>query len=281
VNARTEGVSSGSAALWTALARQWNVVDVPLRPCAEDVAFYEAVAHGWRLDHPGRRLRALLLGVTPEIATMRWPDGASLTAVDHSRPMVANVWPKPAHGIAVCADWRAMPLANAAHDLALGDGCLTLLPPPGGYAAFAASLREALEDEGLVALRCFCRPATVESPAAVFSDLRAARVRGFHAFKWRLVMSLHGSLEEGVRLAEVWDCWTAEVRDPEAVAERCGWPVELVRSMELYRGSASRYFFPTVDEAGSALAPEFRLESRHAGRYELAERCPILVYRAR
>lgn len=281
MNAPSEGVSPGSAALWTTLAKQWRVIDVPLRPCAEDVAFYEAVAHGWRLDHPGKRLRALLLGVTPEIATMRWPEGTTLAAVDHSRPMVASVWPKPAHGVAICADWRAMPLPRASCDLALGDGCLTLLPPPDGYGAFAASLRATLADDGLVALRCFCRPVRAETPAEVFSDLRAARVRGFHAFKWRLVMSLHGTLEEGVRLADVWDCWAAEAHDPEALAERCGWPVELVRSMELYRGNASRYFFPAIDEAAAALAPEFSLESSHAGRYELAERCPILVYRAR
>lgn len=281
VNAPTEVVSPASAALWATLAKQWSLIDVPLRPCAEDVRCYETVASGWQRDHPGRSLRALLLGVTSEIATMRWPERATLTAVDHSLPMVSNLWPKPALGTAVCADWRAMPLPHGSRDVALGDGCLTLLTPPEGYAAFAASLRATLADDGLVALRCFCRPLRAERPGEVFADLHARRTRGFHAFKWRLAMSLHGRLEEGVRLADVWNCWAEEVREPDAIAARCGWPRELVKSMELYRGNASRYFFPTVEEAAAALAPGFSLAFCHAGGYELAERCPILVYRAR
>jgi SAM-dependent methyltransferase len=281
MNAPTAGISPGSAALWSALAKQWSLIDVPLRPCAEDLRCYRAVIQGWQTEHPGRAVRGLLLGVTAEIAGMRWPEDATLTAVDHSLPMVAGVWPRPAFGLAVCADWRAMPLPRASCDVALGDGCLTLLPPPAGYAAFASSLRAVLTDDGLVALRCFCRPARAERPEAVLADLDAPRVRGFHAFKWRLVMSLHGSLEEGVRLAEVWDLWASSVRDPDAIADRCGWPRELVRSLELYRENASRYFFPTVEEAAAALAPQFSLRFLHAGGYELAERCPILVYRAR
>jgi hypothetical protein len=281
LNAPTEDISPGSAALWTTLAKRWSLIDVPLRPCEEDLGFYEVVVRDWQRDHPGRGVRGLLLGVTSEIATMRWPERATLAAVDHSLPMVANVWPKPAHGLAVCADWRAMPLPRGSRDVALGDGCLTLLPPPEGYAAFAASLRATLADDGLVALRCFCRPASAEKPSQVLADLGARRVRGFHAFKWRFVMSLHGgSLEEGVRLSDVWDCWAAEVRDPDAIADCCGWPRELVRSMELYRGNASRYRFPTVGEAAAALAPEFSMLFVHTGGYELAERCPILVYRA-
>ncbi len=265
--------------VWSAFARQWRVIDVPLRPAQDDVAVYQKVVDAWQGGHPDRGVRGLLLGVTAEIATMRWPGGASLLAVDHSYPMVANVWPKPAHGMAVCADWRTMPLPARSMDVALGDGCLTLLSIPEGREAFARNVRRVLADDGVFALRCFCRPEQPETPRQVLDDLESRRVRGFHAFKWRFVMAVHGRAANGVRLADVWDCWKAEVRDAAALAARCGWPLESVRSLEIYRGSETRYLFSTVEESQRSLAPWFSLESQHVGRYELAERCPILVFR--
>jgi SAM-dependent methyltransferase len=224
-------------------------------------------------------VRGLLLGVTAEIATMRWPERASLVAVDHSLPMVANVWPKPPHGTAVCGDWRTMPLPARSRDIALGDGCLTLLSVPEGREAFARNLKRVLTDDGVLALRCFCRPDEAETPGQVFDALRAGRIRGFHAFKWRLVMALHGQPHEGTRLADVWNCWSAEVADPDAFARERGWPLEAVRSLEVYRNSETRYLFSTIEESRRSLAPWFALESQHVGRYELAERCPVLVFR--
>jgi SAM-dependent methyltransferase len=273
MNARAE-LPHSAASHWTAFAGQWRLVDVPLRPCADDIRCYETLVRA-------RGVRGLLLGVTAEIANMAWPAGSSLVAVDHSLPMVNNVWPRPPHGAAVCADWRDMPLAAGSCDVALGDGCLTLLPWPDGFRKFAGSLRRVLAEDGKLALRTFCRPEKRETPGQVFADLRAGRIRGFHAFKWRLAMALHGDVEEGTRLADVWDCWSEEIADPDEVARARGWPAELARSMELYRGSETRYLFPTEAEARDGLASDFALEARHTGGYELAERCPILVFRPR
>lgn len=279
MNARAEPAVLGHPTVWTALAPQWRAIDAPLRPGEDDVAVYEELMRQWQRAHPGRAARGLLLGVTAEIASMAWPEGASFVAVDHSLPMVANVWPRPAHGSPVCADWRAMPLPSGSRDVALGDGCLTLLPVPRGRQRFAENLRRVLVDDGVLALRCFCRPGKPEPTARVFDDLRAGRIRGFHAFKWRLAMSLHAEVEEGVRLGDVWERWRAEVADPDALARSLGWPLAAVRSMQVYRGSDARYLFSTEEEIRAGLAPWFTLESQHAGRYELAERCPILVFR--
>ena len=279
MNARSEQLGIPPSGLWTTLAKQWRVIDVPLRPSDDDQKAYENIVFNWQRANPSRPVRGLLLGVTGEIAAMRWPAGASLLAVDHSLPMVANVWPKPPHGAAVCADWRAMPVEPGSRDVALGDGCLTLLSVPAGRAAFAASLRSVLADDGMLALRCFCRPETSETPDQVFDDLRAGRIEGFCAFKWRLAMSLHGRPDEGVRLADIWECWSAEVKDADELATHCGWPLEAVRSMDVYRGSETRYLFSTIEESRKSLAPWFTLQSQHVGRYELAERCPILVFR--
>lgn len=279
MNARAEPLALDAPSVWSQFARQWRVIDVPLRPAEEDVGVYERTVGAWQQAHPDRALRALLLGVTAEIATMQWPERASLVAIDHSPAMIAKVWPHPAHGSALCADWRAMPLAPRSRDVALGDGCLTLLSVPHGRAAFAQSVRDALADDGILALRCFCRPEEAETPKQVFADCAAGRIGSFHAFKWRLAMALHRGPEEGTRLADVWDCWSAEVPDAEAFAASRGWPPEAVRSLEVYRDSETRYMFATVDEVCDALAPWFTCTARHVGSYELAERCPILVLR--
>ena len=279
MNARAEPTAVQAPNVFSTFARQWRVIDVPLRPSEDDVAVYEDVVDAWQCAHRARRVRGLLLGVTAEIATMRWPAGSSLIAVDHSFPMVANVWPKPPHGAAVCGDWRTMPLPAHSMDVALGDGCLTLLSVPEGRAAFARNLKRVLAEDGMLALRCFCRPEKPETPGQVFDALRAGKIQGFHAFKWRLVMALHGRPHEGTRLGDVWDCWSAEVSEPDEFARQRGWPLEAVRSLEVYRDSDTRYLFSTIEESRRSLAPWFTPESQHAGRYELAERCPILIFR--
>ncbi len=85
----------------------------PLRPSPEDVATIERVARDANAQ------RALILGVTPEVATCAWPEGARLTAVDVSEEMIARVWPATAvsHGArAIRGDWRALPLEDASVD---------------------------------------------------------------------------------------------------------------------------------------------------------------------
>jgi hypothetical protein len=119
--------NAAGAANWGKASRQWSLVGSPLRPDASDVAFAEA-AIAERFRATGRPPRAVLLGVTPELAACRWPAGTRLTAVDNSRAMIDALWPAPGvpDGAQVlCADWRAMPIADGSIDVVVGDGCYT------------------------------------------------------------------------------------------------------------------------------------------------------------
>src|SRR5207248_8807639 len=87
---------------WTEIARQWERVGPPLRPCAEDVAIYQSEVDRWSRAHGAPR--ALILGVTPELYRLRWPAGTDLAAADHTRSMIDAVWPGPRSAV-VCADW--------------------------------------------------------------------------------------------------------------------------------------------------------------------------------
>jgi hypothetical protein len=63
-----------------------------------------------------------------------------------------------------------------------------------------------LRPGGLFSHRFFLRPERGEKTDSVFDELRAGRIGNFHIFKWRLAMSMHGAIEDGVRLGDIWDC---------------------------------------------------------------------------
>ena len=245
------------------------------------MGIYESGFRRWYAAERPDRLRALLLGVTPEIAAMPWPAGTLLLAVDRSQAMIRGVWPGAAFGqLAVCARWRVLPLADGRQDIVLGDGCFSAVTFD-EYAALANSLHRALQRRGLVLMRFFTRPERPETPAHVFAELHAGGIGSFHAFKWRLAMALHTSLDAGVRLADIWDAWHAAVPRPEEVAQSRGWPLPVVLTIDDFRGVSERYTFPTLSEARAAMAGGFEEVSCDFPGYELGERCPIMAFRPR
>ncbi len=266
---------------WNEHARQWSLIGSPLRPAPEDIRLLESAVQDWHSQNAVHTPRALLCGVTAEIAGMRWPAGTRLTAVDHSRPMIAGVWPRnPAPGLAVCGDWFALPLADASQHLLIGDGCYSIFTGRAYYAAFSAELRRVAARNALLAMRYFLRPARAESVKQVVADLWGKRIGNFHVFKWRLAMALHGTLEEGVRLGDIWNAWHAAAPDPAALATHLGWRPEVVNTIHNYRNIDTRYTFPTLEEA-RALVGDFSIVATHTPGYELGERCPTLIMRPR
>ena len=266
---------------WIRPAQSWALRASPLRPAPEDVEIYEREFRRWHEATRPVPLHALLLGVTPEIATMSWPAGTRLLAVDRSQAMIRGVWPGAALGhMAVCSAWAALPLPDRTQDLLIGDGSFSALTAD-AYTAMMQNLRRVIRPQGLVLMRFFTRPDRPEAPASAFADLRAGRIGSFHAFKWRLAMALHGSLDAGVRLADIWSAWHDAIPDPEEVARERGWPLPAVLTIDDFRGVGARYTFPTLAEARAVMAAGFEEASCHFPTYELGERCPILVFRPR
>lgn len=250
---------------WPTHARQWARIGPPLRPSPADVALMEAAVAGRAAP------RALLLGVTPELATMAWPAGTRLTAIDHSEAMIDAVFPAGA-GDALRGEWTAIPRPDASFDVVVGDGCLSCLAYPVGYAAVGAELRRVLAPGGRVVLRLF---ALVPEPLAqVADDLHAGRIAGFHALKWRIAMAIQPA-DRTVAVAEILAAFDRIAPDRDALP----WPRETVDTIDAYRGSTIRYTFPTADEQVAALGIPLT-EIRHAG-YELGDRCPTVVLDSR
>lgn len=270
---------SGRTSHWTQHAQQWDLIGAPLRPSAADTARLETEIAVWQKRTAVAMPRALLCGVTPEVARLKWPAGTQLTAIDHSMRMINGVWPAgEAPGYAVCADWLAMPLPAASQHLLLGDGSHCQMVGRARYAAFNAELRRVAADNALVAMRHFLRPDLQEPVGRVFDDLRQKRIGNFHVFKWRLAMALHGPLEQGVRLGDVWDAWHQQVPDPRALAAALDWPLAVVNTIQNYRDVDTRYTFPTLEEV-RALSVGFSITGIHVPAYEIGDRCPTLVMR--
>lgn len=265
---------------WNRHAQQWQWIASPLRPAPEDIAFIENAVADWHRRQPVPALHALLLGVTPEIARMPWPAGAQLVAIDRSQPMIEAVWPgDTAARRARLGEWTQLPLADASQHVVIGDGCFVLLSYPDAWRAAIAEARRVLREDGAFIMRFFTRPETRESLDEIIGDLTNGRIGNFHVFKWRLAMALHGALEDGVRLADIWDAWRAAATDPDALAAQLGWPREVVHTIDNYRGVATRYTFPTLAELRAALAAAFSETDCFLPRYELGDRCPTLVLR--
>lgn len=275
----------GIEAHWRSFAGQFALLDSPLRPCAEDVRILEEMlAAEPEVFGAAAKKRAWLLGVTPEIATLRWPQELELLAVERVQAMIDAVWPGDTdRRRAICADWLDAPFPDQSFDLAVGDGCLTAVGFPDELSRLLASVHRCLRRDGYLMLRLFCRPDVAETPNAVIAALQSGAPGSFHAFKWRLAMAVQGMADApDVAVDAVWQIWNAAQIDMRALAEARGWLPEQVRTIEFYRGSPARYNFMRFDDTIRHLQQAgFDLLATRTGSYELAERCPHVLLRKR
>lgn len=276
-------VSVGARSYWSGLARSYEALGSPLRPASEDIRFLEGTVASWAARHADVQLHALLLGVTPEIAEMRWPNSSSLIALDNSMPMAQAVWPGnvPSGRQVVCGDWCALPVQGSSCHLAIGDGSLNCLRYPDGFHAAAEALRDVLSDDGLLVLRCYTQPVAQERPEEVFEDMLRGAIPSFHHFKFRLLMALQPSTCQGIAVSEVYRFWAERNADARGLMARSGWEKQAIEMIELYRGSDTVHTFPTLSEFRSVLHEFFDEISVHTSSYNLGERCPILVWKPR
>jgi hypothetical protein len=268
---------------WRDAAHHWHNYGSPLRPCAADVRAMEEFVGRGRPDGGGRPVRALMLGVTPEIATMAWPAGTVLTAVDMSLPMIDCVWPGDVamRRRAVHADWFDFAGGAGHFDVVIGDGTFALLDYPWQYRALAAKARHWLADDGIMVTRPFLQAPVRETPGAVFADLVANRIASFHSFKLRLAMALQESAESGVRMGDAYAAWERAAIDVDALTATTGWRRGVIETVRTWEGKDSRLSFPGAAEFDDAMGELFDKEDERHLPYELGERCPVVCFRPR
>ncbi len=183
---------------WTQHAKQWQLLDSPLRPHADDIAIYQGLLN----QHVATKTRlvVVVLGVTPEIVKLQWPDGTHLHAIERVAEMAQSCWQDQPDRRLHLADWLQMPLPNDSVDLVIGDGCFTNLASEHQYLALYAEIGRVLKLGGHFIHRYFTQSPIKENPVAVL----ATPDDNFHAYKWRLAMSLQPDFASGVKLADIW-----------------------------------------------------------------------------
>jgi len=261
---------------WETISSHWRNVGCPLRPCPDDIENYTKL-----IDPHGRdAIRALILGVTPELYHFAWPAGSTVHSVDRSRAMIKAIWPGPAES-ATNADWLDMPFPDESFDCVLCDGGLTLLEYPRSQQVLSATLARVLRRRGQFISRLFANPDQSEKPAAVLSDLGAGNIPSVHILKLRLAMALQRSAESGIVLEHVFETIIREFGSLDGLHASTGWPQGEVSTLSSYYLSKDRYHFFTRQQAievlttGGGLVFERAIESS----YPLGERCPFLSFR--
>lgn len=264
---------------WNDYVRRWSHIGPPLRPGEEDIRLFEALVSDALTAATGTHL-AVLLGVTAEIARMKWPAGRALVAIDQSPGMVAGIWPRDDVAVpatAVVGDWRNLPLADRSASIAIGDGCYSMLVTARSYDRLSSELARVLKPEGRCIVRLFVRPERPETIGAVVDDLKGGRIGNFHIFKWRLAMAVPAGEEFDVRLGDIWSAWEDTGIDPVILATGNDWPLTAVETIRAYRDNDTRYTFLPLAVMRQRAAPYFVELGHYVQGYELAERCPTML----
>jgi hypothetical protein len=262
---------------WAQTVRYWSQIGPPLRPAPADIAIYESAAQAWIARHGAPRV--LLFGVTPEIYRMHWPAGADFAAVDHSRPMIENVWPGPPQAV-TCCNWLDLVLPAGSRDIGICDGGLHLISYPTQQAQLVHLLWHTLSEQGQFFLRLYTSPVAHESPRQVLEDLLAGRVSSMNLLKLRLGMALMENAAAGIELGLVWRTLHDAVPDLEELAERVGWTVEHTLAINAYRAAKTRYHFSSTKEVCDLFCKDpggFTLADMHIPHYERGGQFPTLI----
>ncbi len=276
---RDDAASAVPGAHWSSFARIWDRIRPPLRPSTEDVACYAGHITEWARRHGPPR--GLILGVTPELCRLPWPEGSAVTAVDRSADMIERVWPGPRES-AIRADWSRLPCPDASIDVALCDAGFVQLSYPHQASAVVRSLRRVVRPEGLCLVRLCVPPDRPESPRDVLDEWRSGGIPNASVLKLRLGMSLQADSRTGVPLARIWQSLDQAAGDGDGMASVPGWTAEEASTLASYQNNPARYRFLTLSEVEELFLRRpggFVVTSVTQPSYLLGDRCPLAVFR--
>jgi SAM-dependent methyltransferase len=256
------------SAHWSSFQRVFFRMRPPLRPDADVVDAFRELTRD--CADP-----MLLLGVTPELADL----SPNLTALDRTQAMIDAVWPGDTpRRRARTGNWLKLGLPAASFASVIGDGSLTV-PYPGPATKLLREAAHVLMPGGRFVCRVFASPEPGEPLRAARDAMARGEIGSIHALKWRIAMALaHERGEANVPAREIREEFMRWFPDRDALVAETGWPRDEVDTIDMYAGSDANYSFASRSQFLAIVPPEFRgARFVDVGRYELAERCPLLV----
>lgn len=269
-------MSDKQAAVWQSHSGQWALVDAPLRPSPSDGALMLDLL-GPTFERTPAGAQVAMLGVTPEVVQLNWPDGTRLQAFDCSEGMLEAVWAP--HGrissSASLARWQALPGPSAQFDAVVGDGALNALPTYDEYRAVLRELWRVTRASASVVIRCFVRPGIPGTIALLREELNAGAIGSFHALKWRLAMLLAARHDGIVSVRAIYEVFEQEF-DRQELARVTGWLPGVIDTIDAYRAMPTIYSFPTISQIIAVCDDLWEMDALSTADYELANCCPTL-----
>ena len=223
---------------WPRIAYSWHLVGPPLRPSPEEIELFERGVS--RSAEGVANLRGLILGVTPELFLLGWPEGAVVRALDASKEMIEAIWPGP-KGSAVLGSWTSAPIADASQDIIVCDGGFGTLSHPQGQRDLLCEIRRILVPGGVFVVRLFAPAGLTGSLADIAADLDAGSIASLDALKLRLWGVLQENLAKGVRPRDVVAAIEAMAGGLDRLASSQGWSADHVATLKLHRNSNAVY----------------------------------------
>jgi SAM-dependent methyltransferase len=277
------GCMPSGSNVWTEIARGYAAFGSPFVPSGEDIAAFERAVATHADRSRGGRLQAVMLGVTPGLALMRWPQGVHLTAVDISPEVIAAIWPGDLQGVrrAIRASWFSIPLERKSCDVVIGDGSLATCRFPAEVRELAHSVHDLLRDNGLFVFRSYLRPPSQETVDAVFNALFSGNGLTVDCFKMRLYMAMQRSVQEGVAVREAARTLEKYGLDRRVMQAQLGWSAAAIEPFSIWPRSDAVYSFPTLEEIRGAIGDFFDDVSIDYPAYDLGRCCPTVAVRSR
>lgn len=256
---------------WTKHSQNWNRLGPPLRPTQGVIA--EMV----RVATPGR---TLMLGVTPEIHAAF----DSIIAVDLDHDMIRNVWPGDTDTkTAIQGEWTSMRWPDSSFDNIVCDGGLSMLENLDNMRYFQALCMRWLRSGGSVVHRVFERPSGDQTITAerLRREMQGFTTVNWHAFKWLLAFYVAESQDDSsIRLIDIMHLFNELCDDRAALAERTGWSMDSINTIDLYQGSSKVTCFGTrAEHLATIPSAAIGTEMWTVPGYDLHEHCPMMVWR--
>lgn len=224
----------------------------------------------------GCRGLTVLLGVTQAYAGL----GERLVAFDSSPGMISAIWPgDDDRRLARVADWRALPVEDAAADQVIGDGSLNAIPDRGVLLDVLGEIRRVLAPQGRAAIRVFVRPDPEETVDEVLEATRAGRIESLNVLRWRLASALAREPGYDVSVAAILT-HAERLGDLAKFAADRGMDPTQAEHFQSYRGSTVHYLFhDRAALAADALRAGLSCEWVETRGYLGARDCPIALLR--
>lgn len=263
--------------VWKKHALHWAKIGVPLKPSVEDARLMLSSLQP--LFENSDLLKIAVLGVTPEIVNLSWPNNVSLYAYDHSVEMIESLW-KPNLTIPYqvqLARWQQLPVKDDTFNAIVGDNSFGVLPDALSYHQLLSELNRVLIADGFLCFRFFIKPEQEETIEDVKRDVLAKKITNFHVLKWRIAMLMAEEPEFRVHVSQVYTLFNQLFPDRYELSALTGWALDVINTIDAYYESETCFNFVTLDALKNIVDPWFEIVALHYAEYELGERCPTIL----